>query len=126
VCPFIDYSTVVSRVIDGDTVCLSDGSYVRLIGIDSPERDEEGYYGSTEYLTKLVLGKEVRVKHQTTWKDKYGRELYDIYLDDRHVNLMIVEQGWAKAFAFGDNTKFATEILHAEVQAREENRGIFE
>ncbi len=37
---------LVTRVIDGDTIELSNGKRVRYIGIDTPERDECFFSGS--------------------------------------------------------------------------------
>ena len=54
--------SLVTRVIDGDTVELSNGERVRLIGIDTPEIDEYYYEEATEELRSLIEGKTVRME----------------------------------------------------------------
>lgn len=69
-------TSLVSRVIDGDTVKLSDGRKVRLIGIDTPERGQCGFGPATSNMRTLVEGKTVRlVSGAASDKDKYDRIL---------------------------------------------------
>jgi len=55
-----------TRVVDGDTIILSNGERVRLIGVDTPEtkhpRKAVEYYGkeATAFTKRMVEGKEVR------------------------------------------------------------------
>src|SRR5665647_3674367 len=64
---------MVKRVVDGDTFWIDDdsenGLKVRLIGVDAPEprnngKKLKGYFGteSTEYLTRLIGDKKVRLE----------------------------------------------------------------
>ena len=46
----------VTSVVDGDTLDLSDGTVIRLIGIDTPERDQCGYGDATAVMAGLVTG----------------------------------------------------------------------
>ena len=64
-------AVIVSRVIDGDTVELSDGRKVRLYGIDAPEKDQP--YGSTSsgYLADFLDDTPVELEIVTV--DRYGR-----------------------------------------------------
>jgi len=63
----------VARVIDGDTIVITDGTKVRLLGIDAPERGECGYSTATKKLKALVEGKTVNLVGTKT--DKYDRRL---------------------------------------------------
>ncbi|WP_433645594.1 thermonuclease family protein [Leucobacter sp. W1038] len=67
----------VARVIDGDTLDLSTGERVRLIGIDTPERGDCGYAEAAALLTELVAGREVSVTNPAEVEDTdaYGRLL---------------------------------------------------
>jgi len=57
--------TIVTRVIDGDTLEISSGERVRLIGVDAPERNEPGGSEATEFVQNLVL-------NQTVWLEADG------------------------------------------------------
>ena len=60
----------LKRIIDGDTVELTDGTRIRLHGIDTPERDQPYGKQATRQLDKL-LGRTVYVEEKDT--DRYGR-----------------------------------------------------
>lgn len=92
-------STYVTRVIDGDTV-LTDAGRVRLIGIDSPERGQPGYYEAKQNLhyelprgTRVFLVS-VNTKPNT---DHYGRLLRYVYVGDRDIGLQQLRLGHARA-----------------------------
>jgi endonuclease YncB( thermonuclease family) len=78
--------TVVTRVIDGDTVEVSSGERVRLVGIDTPERGECGFNAATGALRSMVENREVRLVNPATVQDldRYGRLLryVDVDVDD--------------------------------------------
>jgi len=88
-----DSATVqVVRIIDGDTIevcCVfGDRVKVRYIGIDTPEihHPMKGVepYGkeAVETNRKLVDGKTVRLEFDVEQRDKYGRILAYVYLED--------------------------------------------
>ena len=62
------YSVRVKRAIDGDTLLLTSGERVRLIGVDTPETKHPQkpvqYFGKEAYLfiKGMVEGKEVRLE----------------------------------------------------------------
>ena len=96
---------LVTRVIDGDTVELSNGERVRLIGIDTPEIDEYYYNEATEELRSLIEGKTVRMESDTNNRDAYDRLLRYIYLGDTFVNYEMVYGGHAESYCFDPDTK---------------------
>lgn len=68
----------VKRVIDGDTIVLSDNSKVRLIGLNSPENTSrvEPYGQEASDYTKLKLeGKKVYLQKDVSDTDQYNRYL---------------------------------------------------
>jgi micrococcal nuclease len=102
----------VERVIDGDTVCMvvDLGNKItwrenfRLMGIDTPERGQDGYVEATDYLKRLLLLPLARI--ETHKPDKFGRWLADIYLDadnggELHVNRLMVVEGHAVEYFGG-------------------------
>ncbi len=79
---FQDYQR--SRVVavpDGDSIDLSDGRRVRLLGIDAPERGRCGASESAMFLYSLTRGRAVRLKD--TVKDDYGRVLANVIIQPK-------------------------------------------
>lgn len=126
-----DYFTV-TRVIDGDTIEINTGEKVRLICIDTPETYEPGYQEAKNYLTNLILNKEVYLEKDVSETDRYGRLLRYIYteedctdLADCFVNLMIVLNGYGEAYPYNPDTTLCPQIENAEEIARENYLGIW-
>ena len=57
----IDAQGYVTKVIDGDTIDVSNFGRIRLADIDCPETGEAGYYDSKNYLSSLVYNKLVYI-----------------------------------------------------------------
>jgi endonuclease YncB( thermonuclease family) len=74
-------SGIVSTVIDGDTFTLTNGTEVRLLGINTPERGKEGFDTSTQALNALVSRKRVYLEYDRYQDDKYGRVLSWVWID---------------------------------------------
>jgi hypothetical protein len=68
---------IVKRAIDGDTIQLSSGEIIRLIGVDTPEtkhpRKPVEYFGkeASAFTRKMVEGKQVRLEYDLQRKGKY-------------------------------------------------------
>ena len=117
--------SLVTRVIDGDTVELSNGERVRLIGIDTPEVDEYYYEEATTQLRTLIEGETVRMEVDTNNRDAYDRLLRYIYLGDTFVNYEMVSGGHAESYCFEPDIKYCDEFNEAEEDAKENNRGMW-
>jgi len=80
-CPFevnVQLAAVtVTNVVDGDTLDLSTGDRVRLIGIDTPEFGECGAAEATAFVTELVADRSVAVINpiEVDDRDNYDRLL---------------------------------------------------
>lgn len=100
------------KVVDGDTIDIDipDGKHkntrIRLWGVDTPETAKspqgEAYFGpeASAFTKSLVDGKQVRVVLTTKQtRDKYGRLLGYVYLDDSQtmLNEELIIQGYAYA-----------------------------
>lgn len=119
-------STVkVIKVIDGDTIIIEGGYYVRYIGIDTPERDEEYYMEAKQINQNLVEFKSVRLEKDITDKDKYGRLLRYVFVDDTFINAEITRQGYAYAKAYSPDTKYQTFLESMEKEARQTKKGVW-
>lgn len=118
----------VKNVIDGDTIELSGGVKVRYIGIDTPETMKRA--GTTwlfqpetfgvvarDFNAGLVKDRDVRLEFDIVKKDKYGRWLAYVYVDDILVNLEMVKLGYATVYTFPPNLKHYEELLKAQEKA---------
>lgn len=82
-------------VIDGDTVTIGETTY-RIIGFDSPERDECGYEIAGESLAYLFSKPSVTVITDDR-KDKYGRTLASFAAEGVDMGLTMITAGMAMA-----------------------------
>lgn len=112
--------TIVTEVIDGDTIVIAGGQRVRLLNIDARERGEECYSEAKQRLEEIVLMKNIILEREKENYDKYGRLLRHIYLGDQNINLLLVREGLAIAYIIPPNTKYESYFRDAESEAMEE------
>jgi len=122
----------VKRVVDGDTFIIDTGKRVRMIGIDTPESVKPNSpvepYGkeASEFAKKVLEGKRVKLEFDVQKKDKYGRLLAYVYLEDgTFVNALLVKEGYAKIMTIPPNIRYAEDFLELQEQARRENKGLW-
>ena len=135
----------VERVVDGDTLKLSDKRRVRLLGIDTPElhysdkllRDSKRTHKdikaiqelgakAADFTRRLCEGKTVRIETDVRKLDKYGRLLAYIYLEDgTFVNAKIVEEGYGQVMTIPPDVKYADYFLKLEREARKNGKGLW-
>lgn len=133
----VDGDFAVIRVIDGDTIVVSDPGgeiTVRLIGIDSPELARAGNpvecfaEAAKQQMISLVSGQTVTLESDPTQSDldKYGRSLrYVLLPDGTNVNLEMVRQGFAYEYTYDVPYVYQTEFKQAEQNARGSNLGLW-
>jgi endonuclease YncB( thermonuclease family) len=111
----------VIKVYDGDTITIAsrlpyDSSplyrlSVRLNGIDTPEikgkgiseQEKQQAILARDFVSKLVLNKFVRLENIET--EKYGRILADVYIDDIHLNELLIKERYAVKYDGGTKKK---------------------
>lgn len=116
----------VTRVIDGDTVVLSNGVHVRLIGIDTPEKNTCFADEATKLIENLTLNKKITLKTDVDDLDQYGRTLG--YLTTKNgilVNLKLLELGAGEYFLDNQNIKYQREFIAAAVAAHDQKLGMW-
>lgn len=114
--------TIVTKIVDGDTVIVRGGESVRLLGIDTDERGKKCYAVAKERLEELVLGKGVVLEHDAEDRDRYGRLLRYLFLNETNINALMVSEGLAVA-RFQGNWKYKAEITALEKEAMEDKIG---
>jgi len=104
-----DYNTIISNVVDGDTVDVSidlgfdiwHKQRLRLAGIDAAEHNTPFGAATKAYMKELLEGKPVKV--EISKPDKYGRYLATIYLNsDVSINDQMIKNNMAKPYG-GDS-----------------------
>lgn len=124
----------VIEVVDGDTVILEDKTRVRLVGIQAPKLPlgRKGFREwplgkeSRDMLATLTLGKFVTLYYGGQRRDRYGRALAHLFLEDGlWVQGELLRGGMARVYSFPDNRAVVGEMMALEQEARRDNRGIW-
>jgi micrococcal nuclease len=113
------------KVIDGDTIELTNGQKVRLLGIDAPEKGQYYYEEAGSRLEQLVRGKEVFLEKDVSNRDNYGRLLRYVYVGSLFVNLEMVREGYAQAFVVAPNLKYSHIFFKTENETSAKGIGIW-
>jgi endonuclease YncB( thermonuclease family) len=120
----------LTKHTDGDTFYLSGIGKVRLIGIDTPEvYGEQECFGreASGFVEQTVpLGARVRYRLGVEERDRYGRALAFVWLEDgRFLNRMLVARGFAQPLTVPPNVEYEDIFVRAARRARESGRGLW-
>ncbi|MBN1912094.1 MAG: thermonuclease family protein [Pirellulales bacterium] len=122
----------VERVVDGDTLYLKNGAKIRLIGADTPETVMKNHpvepWGpeATEFTKNFVRHGTVRLQFDRERKDRYGRFLAHVWVDDELLSEELIRAGLARAVTkYPYSRSMKTRFRRAEDEAREARRGIW-
>jgi Micrococcal nuclease (thermonuclease) homologs len=126
----------VSRVVDGDTMELSDGSKVRFAGVNTPESTTTTEpYGeeASNYTKSQLTGKTVYLEKDVSETDKYGRllryvwlsipkEINDSEIRTKMFNAILVQNGYAEASTYPPDVKYQEYFTKYNLEARNANK----
>jgi len=122
----------VRYVIDGDSVVLSNGKHVRLIGINAPERGRDGTPSqpiaakARARLAALAESRRVKLVFEQEREDRHGRWLAHLELPDGvRVAQVLLREGLVWTMAVSPNLERLSENLEAEKAARTARRGVW-
>lgn len=120
----------VVGISDGDTITVLDISNtqhkVRLSGIDAPEKKQPFGQVSKKSLSDLVYGKVVLVDWSK--KDRYGRTIGKVLINDVDVNLEQLKRGLAWHYKAYQNEQLSEDRLtyaKAEEEASQNKQGLW-
>ncbi len=126
-------SATVEAVLSGDSVRLKGGKVLKYSGVEAYSLESKlplsREYGikAQEFNEKLVGGKKIGIEWGPKIRDKRGRLLGYVYLEDgTFVNEELLREGWAKARIVIPNTRNAEEFRDWEWDARKAKKGIWE
>ena len=128
---FLTYSSIynsperevvlVGRVIDGDTLETDKGEKLRLLNINTPEKNEPGFIEAKSFLQEYE--NEI-IAVEKIGQDKYQRTLARAYTLDNtpiYLNLELIKKGLAKSFLVQAEEK--KEFKQAEFKAIKSEEG---
>jgi endonuclease YncB( thermonuclease family) len=127
-------SVTVQRVVDGDTLRLSDGRSVRMIGLNTPELGKQGRSDepfavvARKRLEALVAASDGRVGllPGKESKDHYGRTLAHVYgADGANLEAQMLAEGLGFQVAVAPNVDLVSCQQAAERSARQAGLGIW-
>jgi micrococcal nuclease len=133
-------AATVSRVIDGDTFELSDGSKVRLVGVNTPEstnRHEQYGKEASNYTKTKLEGKNIWLQKDVSETDRYGRLLRIVWLavptsdsDENEIrskmfNADLVINGYAEPSTYPPDVKYSDYFVKFAREARSNKTGLW-
>ena len=127
-------SVAVQRVVDGDTLRLSDGRSVRMIGLNTPELGKQGRsdepfaVAARKRLEALVAASDGRVGllPGKESKDHYGRTLAHVYgADGANLEAQMLAEGLGFQVAVAPNVDLVDCQQAAERSARQTGLGLW-
>ncbi len=128
----------IGKVTDGDTFVIQDGTSdkfkIRLTGIDAPESRNVGtrkqiqVFGdeAKTHLQNCLRNKKVRLEFDVQKKDRYGRTLAYVYLENgTFLNDYLLRKGYARMATFPPNVQFVEVFRKSEKKARRKKLGLW-
>ena len=118
------FDAKVIGITDGDTIIvLSENKEqikIRLEGIDCPESHQDFGNKAKQAVAELCFKKTVKVI--SSGKDRYGRMLAFVYVDNICINEKLIEMGLAWHYKKYNNNE---ELSKMEIMARDKKIGLW-
>jgi micrococcal nuclease len=115
----------VTRIVDGDTIKINGNETIRFLGINTPEKGELYYKEAKEFLEKLILNKTIKIERGKEDRDMYERLLRYVFLENKNVNLELIENGLANLYIY-DTDKYTQSLKNAWMNCVKENKNLCE
>ncbi len=136
----------VTYVVDGDTIWVKDEAgekyKVRIIGVDAPETEKEDQEGEPFAEEAFAFAKEtlsdrvVYLERDVSDTDQYDRLLRYVWLEEPddgeqetferlNFSAILIRGGYARVVAYGEDTRYETELRALEKRARNDRLGMW-
>lgn len=127
-----DGTFAVKRVVDGDTLLLTNRTRLRLIGVDTPETKRENFpvepFGpeATRFTEQFIGSHEVQLRYDGDPYDAHGRKLAYVYVEGKLLNEALLRAGLARARTEFHYAQPMKDLFRAaENEAKQNRRGIW-
>ncbi|MCM3718148.1 thermonuclease family protein [Fictibacillus phosphorivorans] len=133
-------AVTVYRAVDGDTLELSDGRRIRLVGVNTPEtttRHEQYGKEASNYTSAQLTGKKVWMQKDVSDTDRYNRYLRLIWLSlptdvmsekeirEKMFNAKLVLNGYAEPSTYSPDVKYSDYFVKFAREARAKKTGLW-
>jgi len=129
-------TATIVEILNTDTLLLEDGRALRLVGILAP-RTQTRWAKSLGLRERLIsalqkhaLGRQVKLRFGERKRDRYGRLLTHIFVDESGEDVwlqeMLIRDGLAMAYSFEDNRDCIRALQEEEAAARANGAGLWE
>lgn len=122
----------LSRVYDGDTIVLTNGERVRLLGINAPEitshfrKGEPGGVAARDWLKLVLSVGDIYLEYDIEKRDRYKRLLAYVFTSEGDfINAMLVEKGLAIVSIVHPNQRYANTLAAAQATAEAASVGMW-
>jgi len=127
----------IARVIDGDTVVLENGERVRLIGVNTPEKNEAFGSEATAFTRERLEGETVWLQKDISDRDRYDRLLRYIWLErplnpasedeirEKMFNAILVIEGYAQPSTYRPDVALSEFFRELAREARSRGAGLW-
>jgi endonuclease YncB( thermonuclease family) len=117
------------RALDGDSLeaRLPGGRLerVRLRSVDAPEAGQPLAEEAKRFTHRRIAGRELRLVTGRVARDRYGRLLARVEVEDRSVNEALVAAGLALAYLGPADAEDADRLLAAQARAHDRRLGLW-
>ena len=102
-----------------------------MVLVDTPETVHPGKpkqpFGSeaSAFAKETLEGKKVRLESDVSGRDRYGRILAYVYINDRMFNEMLLEKGLARVAVYPPDVKYVDRFRELQQKARKAKLGIW-
>lgn len=142
-CIFLEEEKIIEipltsvSIIDGDTIKAKiDGRVetVRFLLIDTPETNhpslgEQPLGEEAKNFTHALItkAKNIKLEYDKSKRDKYGRLLAYMYVDEKSLQEELIRNGFARvAYVYEPNVKYESRFRKIEKEAKKDKSGIWQ
>lgn len=125
----------VVKVVDGDTLDVEFNGKkerIRLLLVDTPETVHPNKpvqpFGpeASKFAKDTLSNQHVQLEFDMSERDKYGRLLAYVWIDDHMFNEMLLEKGFARvAYVYPPNVKYVDQFRDIQKKAQQSAVGIW-
>ncbi|MBU2260027.1 thermonuclease family protein [Patescibacteria group bacterium] len=126
--PSSSEEAIITRVVDGDTVTIllkGKMEYVRIVGIDAPEKDDCFSVQASEKMRNLVEGKRALLESKIDEnRDQYDRLLRYLSVEEIDVGGQMLYEGYARNYPWFPHPR-SEMYKELERQSKESSLGLW-